>query len=500
MNKTLILVVAALGLTGLGVGAGFWYANARMAHNASTVSATTNAAAPERKPLYYHDPMVPQQKFDKPGKSPFMDMMLVPVFGDDGGDTGSVKISSRVTQNLGIRTAEVTEGAIDRKLQVVGTVAFDERAVVVVQARVNGYIEKLFVRAPLDSVVKGQPLAEIFAPDWIAAQEEYLALKKSASANDALRQAARQRLQVLGMSDATIAAIDADSKSRPRVTLVAPIAGVVGELLVREGMTVQPGAMLFRLNGLANVWVNADVPETQAAWLKPGTAIEADVPAYPGEIFKGRVTALLPEVNSTTRTLRARIEVANPAHRLVPGMFATIAAAATAKPATLLVPTEAVIQTGKRSVVIVAESGSDGKPQFAPVDVEIGAESNGMTEIKTGLKKGMKVVLSGQFLIDSEASLKSSGARMGDAPAPGDMHKGEGKVEKVGKDSVTLSHGPIESMKWGAMTMDFKLPKDGAAAGIAEGSVVNFEFAARKDGAFEITSITQKANSAGAKK
>ena len=498
MNKTLTLVFVTLGLTGLGVGAGFWYANARMAHN---TPATTTTATPERKPLYYHDPMVPQQKFDKPGKSPFMDMMLVPVYGDSNeADSGTVKISPRVAQNLGIRTAEVTEGSIDRKLQVVGTVAFDERAVVVVQARVNGYIEKLFVRAPLDTVAKGQPLAEIFAPDWIAAQEEYLALKKSANANAALQQAARQRLQVLGMPDATIAAIDADGKSRPRVTLVAPISGVVGELLVREGMTVQPGAMLFRLNGLSNVWVNADVPETQAAWLKPGSAIEADVPAYPGEIFKGRVTALLPEVNSTTRTLRARIEVANPAHRLAPGMFATIAAAATATPATLLVPSEAVIQTGKRSVVIVAEAGADGKPQFAPTDVEIGAESNAMTEIKTGLKKGMKVVLSGQFLIDSEASLKTTRTRMGDAPAPGDRHKGEGKVEKVGKDSVTLSHGPIESMKWGAMTMDFKLPKDGATAGIAEGSVVNFEFAARKDGTFEVTAITPKKNSAGAKK
>ena len=498
MNKTLILIITALGLTGLGVGAGFWFANARMANTMPAVSATTNAATTERKPLYYHDPMVPQQKFDKPGKSPFMDMMLVPVYGDSNeADSGTVKINPRVAQNLGIRTAEVTEGSIDRKLQVVGTVAFDERAVVVVQARVNGYIEKLFVRAPLDSVAKGQPLAEIFAPDWIAAQEEYLALKKSANANDALRQAARQRLQVLGMSDATIAAIDADGKSRPRVTLVAPISGVVGELLVREGMTVQSGAMLFRLNGLSNVWVNADVPETQAAWLKPGSAIEADVPAYPGEIFKGRVTALLPEVNSTTRTLRARIEVANPGHRLAPGMFATIAAATTAKPATLLVPSEAVIQTGKRSVVIVAEAGADGKPQFAPADVEIGAESGGMTEIKTGLKKGMKVVLSGQFLIDSEASLKTTGARMGDAPPVADaatsavVNTGEGKVEAINKDGVTLSHGPIKTLKMGAMTMTYKAPKNGVPSGIRVGQTVSFDLVLTPDGDMALTRIEQ---------
>jgi len=262
-----------------------------------------------------------------------------------------------------------------------------------------------------------------------------------------------------------------------------------------------PGAMLFRINGLATVWVNADVPETQVAWLKPGSTVEASVPAYPGEVFKGRVTALLPEVNATTRTLKARIEVANPQSRLVPGMFASIAVAASSKQEVLLVPSEAVIQTGKRSVVIAADSGQDGKQQFAPIDVEVGAEANGMTEIKSGLQKGMKVVLSGQFLIDSEASLKSSVTRMSDAPAmTSESHKGEGKVEKISKDSVTLSHGPIESIKWGAMTMDFKLPKPGALAGIVEGGNVKFEFTARKDGNFEITTIVPTENAAGAKK
>ena len=506
MKSNVVIALAATGLIAAGLGGGYWFgmqrsmAGSSMQADASAAAAATTA----KKPLYYHDPMYPQQKFDKPGKSPFMDMMLVPVFGDDGGavnDSGSVKISSRVVQNLGIRTGEVTQGSLDKKVQVVGAVAFDERAVALVQARVGGFIEKLFVRAPLDPVSKGQPLAEILAPEWVAAQEEYLALKKSPQANEALRQAARQRLILLGMNEAVVTAIEASGKTRPRVTLVAPIGGIVGELTAREGMTVMPGAMLFRINGLSTVWVNADVPETQVAWLKPGSSVEASVPAYPGEVFKGRVTALLPEVNAATRTLKARIEVANPKSRLVPGMFATIAVTASPKQQVLLVPSEAVIQTGKRSVVIVADSGKDGKQQFAPIDVEIGAEANGMTEIKSGLQKGMKVVLSGQFLIDSEASLKSTGTRMSDAPAmAGDTHKGEGKVEKVGKDSVTLSHGPIESIKWGAMTMDFKLPKAGAPAGITEGGMVNFEFAARKDGTFEITAIAPKVNAAEAKK
>ena len=502
MNKNVTLTILAFVITSAGIAGGYWFANQRMSHASSTLTTTTtDGEKSDKKPLYYYDPMVPQQRFDKPGKSPFMDMMLVPVFGDDGADAGSVKISSRIVQNLGIRTAEVTKGALDRKLQVVGAVAFDERAVVVVNARVNGFVERLFVRAPLDPVRSGQPLAEILAPEWVAAQEEYLALRNSPQASDALRQAARQRLILLGMTEATVVAIEADGKARARVTLTAPTGGVIGELGTREGMTVMPGSMLFRINGLSTVWVNADIPEAQAAWLKPGSTIDASVPAYPGESFKGRVVALLPEVNAGTRTLKARIEVANPNGRLLPGMFATVSVASAAKSAVLLVPTEAVIQTGKRSVVIVADAGQDGKQQFAPVDVEIGTEANGMTEIRSGLAAGMKVVLSGQFLIDSEASLKSSGTRMSDAPAiADDSHRGEGKVEKIGKDSVTLSHGPIESMKWGAMTMDFKLPKSGAAAGIADGSTVNFEFTARKDGNFEITRIAPKENAAGAKK
>ena len=419
MKNKIALALTAVGLIAISIGGGYWFAMQRMSASMGMAaeSTTANTASADKKPLYYYDPMYPQQKFDKPGKSPFMDMMLVPVYGDDGADSGSVKISSRIVQNLGIRTAEVTNGSLDKKVQVVGAVAFDERAVAVVQARVNGYIEKLYVRAPLDAVKKGQPLAQILAPEWVAAQEEYLALKKSPLANEALRQAARQRLILLGMPESTVSAIEADGKTRPRITLLAPLAGVVSELAVREGMTVIPGAMLFRINGLTTVWINADVPETQVAWLKPGSAIVASVPAYPDESFKGRVTALLPDVNTGTRTLKARIEVANTGGRLAPGMFATITVNALAQQDVLLVPTEAVIQTGKRSVVIIADSGQDGKQQFAPTDVEIGSEANGMTEIKSGLQKGMKVVLSGQFLIDSEASLKSTGTRMSDAPA-----------------------------------------------------------------------------------
>jgi len=387
--------------------------SAASAQKAGDVDAKTG-----RKVLYWHDPMVPGQKFDKPGKSPFMDMQLVPVYADSGGDETAVAISPRMQQNLGVRTAEVKSGSLTSTVEAVGSVAYNERDVAVVQARSNGFVERLFVRAPLDPVRKGQPLAELYVPDWVAAQEEYLTAKRIGAQSDSkslagLADAARQRMRLAGMSDAQIAAVEASGKVQPRLTITAPIGGVIGELTAREGMTVMAGAPLFRINGLSTVWVNAEVPEISAAQVRPGNSVEARTPAVSGTVFKGKVSAILPEVNPATRTIKARIEFANPGGQLVPGMFATVSFAPAARKDVLLVPTEAVIQTGKRSVVVVAQG--DGK--FAPVDVEVGVDSNGQTEIRKGLQAGQKVVISGQFLVDSEANLKASTTRMGDAPA-----------------------------------------------------------------------------------
>jgi Cu(I)/Ag(I) efflux system membrane fusion protein len=276
---------------------------------------------------------------------------------------------------------------------------------------------------------------------------------------------------------------------QPRFTLSAPIGGVIAELGAREGMTVMPGAMLFRINGLGTVWVNAEVPETQAAWLKPGGAVEATVAAYAGETFKGRIAALLPEVNQTTRTLKARIELANPGARLKPGMFATVDFAPQTRQEVLLVPTEAVIQTGQRSVVVIAETAQDGRQQFRPVDVEVGSEEGGMSEIRKGLERGWKVVASGQFLIDSESSLKTTATRMSNTPAAGATHSGKGKVEAINKGAVLLSHGAIPSAQMGAMTMEYKFAPGLAAPGVRAGDSVQFDFRTGSQGEFEITAI-----------
>ena len=418
MNR-LAIAIGATVLVAAGIGGGYWFAMHRMTSAAAPSAKDAQAGAAARKPLYWHDPMHPQQKFDKPGRSPFMEMDLVPVYGDEAGSDSGVSISSRMVQNLGMRTAEVTEGALEQKLESVGAVAFDERSVVVVQARVAGFVERLYARAPLDAVQKGQPLAQLLAPEWAAAQEEYLALRGSSLADPQLREAARKRLVLIGVPEVSIAALEASGKAQARITLTAPVSGVIAELGAREGMTVAPGAMLFRINGLSTVWVNAEIPESQAGLVRPGAQVQATVPAYPGERFAGRVAAILPEVNAATRTLKARVELANPQSKLKPGMYATVDLSSQERRQVLLVPTEAVIRTGERTVVVVAETAQDGRQLFKPVDVEAGAESGGKTEIRKGLERGMKVVTSGQFLIDSEASLKATQARMGEEPAKG---------------------------------------------------------------------------------
>ena len=455
-----------------------------------------------KKILYYHDPMVPASRFDKPGKSPFMDMMMSPVYADGDGDQGNVTVSPRIQQNLGVRTAQVIEGTLSPQVSVVGSIAFDERDQAVVQARATGYVEKLYVRATLDHVAKGQPLVDLYVPDWIAAQEEFLSVRRMQGTDLAvLVDGARQRMRQVGMNEDQVRLVEKTGKTQPRISLVAPVSGVVVELMVREGMTVMSGATLFRINGLSTVWANAEVPESQSALLRPGAKVQAKSAAAPGTAINGTVQAILPEVNAATRTLKARVQLVNPGGRLVPGMFVQMQIMDMRQEKGLLVPTEAVIQTGKRTVVMLAQD----KGRFRPVEVEIGIESGGQTQIKRGLQAGQRVVVSSQFLIDSEASLRGIEARLNAEPASpaasaavaaasAQMHVGEAKVEAIGRDAMTLSHGPITTLKWGPMTMDFKLPPSGAPRNVQVGDRVNFEFSIGADGLPQLTTVTPMAS------
>lgn len=433
------------------------------------------------KILHYHDPMVPGKTFDAPGRSPFMDMFLVPKYAGTGVDEGKVSISPRVRQNLGMRTAPVVTGSLSRGVTVPGSIAYNERDQVVVQARTTGFVERLHVRATLDAVREGQVLAEIYVPEWVAAQEEFLAVRRMKGTDlEVLIDGARQRMRLAGMSEAQVLEVESAGNLRPRALVTAPIGGVMTELSVREGMTVAAGATMFRINGIATVWANAEVPESQAALVRPGGRVEARAPALPDAVFHGRVGVLLPQVDPATRTIRARIELGNPAGRLAPGMFVNVAFVDPSIRETVLVPTEAVIQTGRRVVVMVAEA--DGT--FLPVDVDIGMEANGQTEIKRGLRPGQRVVVSGQYLIDSEASLSGLQSRMQpDVTASAQTtHMGTATVESVDPDAVTLSHGPIPSLKWGDMTMSFRKPPGGAMPKLEAGDRVEFEFVMDREG------------------
>ena len=507
-RNAFVSIVAAMLIAAIAAAGGYWYAMRRTHADPATLPTSqpsqpkTEAASPSgRRVLYWHDPMVPGQKFDKPGKSPFMNMELVPVYADEVAEEGKVTISTRTAQNLGIRLAEVKESRMAMDFTVTGAVSVDERTLSAVQARVNGYIEKLHVRAQYDTVARGQALADIYSPEWLGAQEEFLALRRSTQPDiAALAQAARARLILLGVPEAQIQHIEQSGKAEPRVTLHAPEAGIVWEISVREGMAVNSGMPLYRLANLGTVWVNAEVPEIQAAQVRPGVSVTARAAALPDTVYKGKVAALLPDVNAATRTIKARIVLNNPGARLKPGMFVSVAFGETSIPM-LTVPSEAVIHTGKRSVVIVAAVDEKGT-RFQPVDVETGRDNEGMTEIRKGLTAGQKIVASGQFLIDSESSLKSTLNRLEAEPRKAAQHTASGKINSIDARDGTLelAHGPIPALKWPAMTMMFRAANKTLLNNLKAGDEIEFDMLAApgKDGDYIVTRIAPKA--AGMKK
>lgn len=415
-QKALTVVVAAIVLTAASGAAGYWLARRGNAPvQATTAGPSSKQTGGNRQPLYWYDPMQPSQHFDEPGKSPFMDMQLVPKYPDEAGVAGGVRVSPNTVQNLGIRIGRVERMALPRHLHAVGSVVFDERLLELVQARVDGYVTQLRVKAPFERVRRGQPLADILAPQWLEAEQQYVSLLNADPQRaGTLREAARERLLVLGVPDEAIRALGSTRKPEATTIVYAPADGVVTELAVRQGAAFLAGASLFRINGLKTVWANAQIPEGQIPEATAGSSVEAHATAWPGTAFKGRVIALLPDVDPQTRTLTARVAIDNEGYRLSPGMYLTLDFATSPEGPQLVVPSEAVITTGTRSVVIVSR-GSGG---FDVAGVTVGKEEGGRMPILSGLQEGESVVLSGQFLIDSEASLAATVSRLQDARLP----------------------------------------------------------------------------------
>ena len=355
--------------------------------------------------LYWVAPMDPNYRRDNPGKSP-MGMDLVPVYADAAGDVGTVRIDPAMVQNLGVRTAPVERGKLWRQISTVGYVAFDERKLSHVHLRTDGWIEKLNVKSDGEQVRKGDVLFELYSRELVSAQEEYIqALRGS---NDYLKRASRERLEALGISSAQIRQIARDRRASQRVRILASQDGVVDGLNVREGMYVKPATEVLTLADLSSVWLLVDVFERQSDWVAVGQPAEVRLGYLPGRVWAGEVEFVYPTIDPKTRTLQARLRFDNPDDALKPDMYANVRIYAGPKQDVLSIPREALIKLGKAQRVIVAME----KGRFRAQQVTAGLESGDFVEIISGLNEGDRVVTSGQFLIDSEASLRASFSRM----------------------------------------------------------------------------------------
>lgn len=472
-------VLIGLSLT-LGVAGGYWLAQQPMNEMPAAATEPSASTPDQRQVLYWYDPMHPQQKFDKPGKSPFMDMQLVAQYADAAADSAAVSIDPSLTQNLGMRLATVARASLASSLEVVGVLALNGRDIAIVQARASGFVERVYARAPGDMLEANAALADVLVPEWAAAQEEFLALRRNGDPD--LLAAARQRLRLTGMPAEVIAQVERSGKTQPILTLTSPIGGVLQELNVRTGMTVAAGDTLARVNGLSSVWLAVAVPEVEAGAIAVGQPVEARLPAFPGEVLSGTISAILPETNPDSRTLRVRVELPNPDGRLRPGLTAQVRLNRSAEPSQLWVPSEAVIRTGRRALVMLAEDAG----RYRPVEVQLGREHDGQTVVLKGLEEGQQVVASGQFLLDSEASLKGIVASAEPIPEPASvapaLHEAEGQIVEITNDGVTLAHGPFTTLGMPSMTMIFSLANPALTQGFKAGDKVRVAVRQTDDG------------------
>lgn len=421
--------------------------------------------------LYWVAPMDPNYRRDGPGKSP-MGMDLVPVYqGEEaaaGADASSVLIDASVVNNIGVRTAAVERASLKPPIHTVGRIMFDEERVANIHLRASGWIERLAVRADGEAVAKGALLFEVYSPDLVNAQAEFLQALRGGRPH--LVQASRDRLRALDIADAQIAQIEKTGRPSQYVKVFAPIGGVVTALNVADGQFVTPETQIMALADLSAVWLMSDVFEAHAGQLRMGAVVEAHSKFEPGQTIAGRVDYIYPDLDPVTRTVPVRTVLHNPDGRLKPGMFMTVEIAGPARPETTVIPREALIRTGREERVILAL----GDGRFQPAAVSSGMEADGRIEILSGLDPGETVVASGQFLIDSESSFAGASLRLR-PPRPA-LVEGLGVLEAVmaSEGMVTLYHDPIPELGWPAMTMDLAVMADVDLTPFAPGTPIRF--------------------------
>ena len=513
MKKVMTLIVAAM-LVAAGLAGGYFIGkDKRIAEPAAAVA---SAGAKAKKLLFYRNPMGLPDTSPVPKKDS-MGMDYIAVYegeqDEEPASANQIRISTDKIQKLGVRTETASLRSLDKIVRAVGRIEPDERRLTTIAPKFEGYVERLHVNVTGQPVAKGQPLFEVYSPELVSAQNEYAiasrgveSLKEAGSeARNGMRQladASLARLANWDISQEQIKALAKSGDAKRTMTFRSPVNGIVTEKKAVQGMRFMPGEALYQIADLSSVWLIADVFEQDISLVKSGAKAKVKINAYPDKDFVGTITYVYPTLTAQTRTVPIRVELRNPGMLIKPGMFAQVELAVTSKGPVLTVPVSAVIDSGTRQIVLV--QAKEGR--FEPRPVKLGARSDEYVEVQDGVKEGEAVVVAANFLIDAESNLKAAIGGFGSAANAADGggkavsaagHRADGRVEEIDAKnaSVTISHGPVASLKWPAMTMDFKLANDSLLKDLKPGAQIAFEFVERGQGEWLITSIKPAAMS-----
>ncbi|CAG0984091.1 Cation efflux system protein CusB [Rhodocyclaceae bacterium] len=498
MRQGMQIAGVVVALAGTGV-AGYWFGGHGAVPAGTTVAAAPAApAAPvgQRKLLYYRNPMGLPDTSPVPKKDS-MGMDYIAVYEGEDASDGGLRISAAKVQKLGVRTEPAALRELGQAVRAAGRVEIDESRIQAVSPKFEGWVERLHVNTTGQPVGRGQPLFEVYSPELVSAQREYAvaarglaSLKEApAEAQAAMRQLAEaslQRLRNWDISDEQIKALAAGGEPRRTLSFRSPAGGVVLEKKALAGMRFAPGEALYQIADISSVWVVAEVFERDIAAVRSGQKARVTINAYPGKVFEGRVGYIYPTLKAETRTVPVRVELPNPGGLLKPAMYANVDFATGKGTRVVSVPVGAVIDSGARQVVFVEK----GEGRFEPRQVKLGARGDDYVEVREGVTEGEPVVVAANFLIDAESNLKSAlGGFGGGEAAKSAGHRADGTLEAIHADGVTVRHGPVSSLKWPAMTMDFALANPSLAAQLKPGAPIAFEFVERKPGEWVITKI-----------
>ncbi len=445
MKRYLITVILCLGL---GLAAGYHLASNRDAQPSAGKGPQTTAArkAAQRKIAYYKDPMHPWYTSDKPGKAPDCGMDLVPVYEDEAATPGVVRIDPLVVQNIGVRTEEVTLHRMKRVVRAPGIIQPDETRTFAINTKFSGWVEKLYADYTGMPVRKGQALMELYSPELVTAQEEYLQalayrdrLQATDSGTEVLSSAerlvssARSRLLNWDVPPGQIATLERNRTPSRTLSFHSPASGIILQKNVQDGQRVTSGFELYRVADLSKVWVMAEVYQYELAWVSPGQTAWVEVSYLPGRVFQGKVAYVYPELDSQTRSARLRVELPNsPDLELKPGMYVSVRLESSTPDSCVAVPEQAIIRSGERNIAVMARGGG----YFEPREVKLGLSAEGYVQVLEGLRAGENIVVSAQFLIDSESNLRAAVGQMTGHTGMG-MPKPTPGVEEQKPDSTS---------------------------------------------------------------